>query len=63
MGQVYPFWDLTAKRYIYNLMTKERFCDNPDPSTIFKTLEAMKIHESMSDVTTFAIPKHCFGLD
>ena len=24
MGQVYPFWDSTGKRYIYNLVTKER---------------------------------------
>ena len=24
MGQVYPFWDPTGKRYIYNLVTKER---------------------------------------
>ena len=27
MGQVYPFWDSIGKRYIYNLVTKERFCD------------------------------------
>ena len=24
-GQVYPFWDLTEKRYLYNLVTKELF--------------------------------------
>ena len=27
MGQVYPFWDSTGKRYVYNLVTKERFCE------------------------------------
>ena len=28
MGQVFPFWDSTSRRYIYNLVTKERFLTN-----------------------------------
>ena len=56
MGQVYPFWDSTGKRYIYNLVTKERFCDEPNLSTLSKTLEAMKIHASMNGISTIAIP-------
>ena len=63
MGQVYPFWDSTGKRYIYNLVTKERFCDKPNLSTPSKTLEAMKIHASMNGVSTIAIPKLGCGLD
>ena len=63
MGQVYPFWDSTGKRYIYNLVTKERFCDKPNLSTLSKTLEAMKIHASMNGVSTIAIPKLGGGLD
>ena len=63
MGQVYPFWDSTGKRYIYNLVTKERFCDKPDLSTLSKTLEAMKIHASTNGVSTIAIPKLGCGLD
>ena len=55
MGQVYPFWDATGKRYIYNLVTKERFCDKPNLSTLSKTIEAMKIHASMNGIT-IAIP-------
>ena len=54
LGQVYPFWDATGKRYIYNLVTKERFS---------KTLEAMKIHASTNGVPTIAIPKPGCGLD
>ena len=42
MGQVYPFWDSTRKRYIYKLVNKERFCDKPNLSTLSETLEAMK---------------------
>ena len=63
MGQVYPFWDSTGKRYIYNLVTKERFCDMPNLSTLSKTLEATKIHASTNGVSTIAIPKLGCGLD
>ena len=63
MGQVYTFWDSTGKRYIYNLVTKERFCDKPNLSTLSKTLEAMKIHAGRNGVSTIAIPKLGSGLD
>ena len=63
MGQVFPFCDSTGKRYIYNLVTKERFCDKPNLPTLSKTLEAMKIHASMNGVSTIAIPKLGCGLD
>ena len=63
MGQVYPFWDSTEKRYIYNLVTKERFYEKPNPSTLPKTLETMKIHASMNGVSTIAIPKLGCALD
>ena len=63
MGQVFPFWDSTGRRYIYNLVTKERFCDKPNLSTLCKTLKAMKSHESMNGVSTIAIPKLGCGLD
>ena len=63
MGQIFPFWDSRGKRYIYNLATKERFYDKPNPSTLSKTLEAMKIHASMNGVSTIAIPKLGCGLD
>ena len=58
MGQVYPFWDSTGKRYMYNLVTKERFCDKAN-----LTLEAMKFHASMNGISTIAIPKLGCGLD
>ena len=63
MGQVFPFWDSTGKRYIYNLVTKERFCDNSDLSTVSKTFEAMKNHASTNGVSTIAIPQLGCGLD
>ena len=62
MGQVYPFWDLTGKRYIDNLVTEKWFCDKPDLWTLSETLEAMKIHASTNGVSTVAIPKLRCGL-
>ena len=63
MGQVFPFWDSTGQRYIYNLVTKERFCDKPNLSTLSKTLEANKIHAGTNSISTIAIPKLGCGLD
>ena len=63
VGKVFPFWDTTGKRYIYKLVTKERFNDQPNLSTLSKTLEAMKIHASTKGVSTIAIPKLGCGLD
>ena len=63
MGQVFPFWDSTGQRYIYNLVTKERYCDKPNLSILSKTLEAMKIHAGTNGVSTIAIPKLGCGLD
>ena len=63
MGQIFPLWDSTGKRYIYNLVTKERCYDKPNLSTLSKTLEAMKVHASMNGVSTIAIPKLGCGLD
>ena len=62
-GQVFPFCDSTGKRYIYNLVTKERYCDKPNLSTPSKRLESMKTHASMNCVSTIAIPKLGCGLD
>ena len=63
MGLVHPFWDSTGKCYIYNLVTKERFCDEPNLFTLSKTLEAMKIHSSMNGISTIAISKLGCGPD
>ena len=63
MGQVFPFWDSTGRRYIYNLVTKERFFDKPDLPTLLTTLEGMNSHAAMYGVSTIAIPKIGCGLD
>ena len=57
MIQVYPFCDSTGKRYIYNLVTTERFCDKSNLWILSKTLETIKAQASMNGVSTNAIPK------
>ena len=44
--QVFPFWNSSNRRYIYNLVTKNKFSDKLDFSTLLSTLEAMKSHAS-----------------
>ena len=63
VGQVYPLWDPTGKRFIYNLANKEKLCDKTNLSIPLKTLEAMKIHANTTGVSTIAIPKRGCGLD
>ena len=63
VGQIYPFWDPTGKRYIFHLVANEKFCNKPNLSTLSKTLEAMKIHASTHGVSTIAIPKLGCGVD
>ena len=46
-GQVFPFRDTLNRRYVYNLVTKDKFSDKPDLPTLLSTLEAMKSHASM----------------
>ena len=63
VGQVYPFWASTGKRYIYILVIEKRFCDKSNLSTLSKTLEAMKIHACRNGVAFIAIPQLGCGLD
>ena len=63
MVQAFPFWDSTGRRYVYNLVTKQRFLDKSDLSTLLTTLETMKSHAAIHRVSTIAIPKIGCGLD
>ena len=63
MGHVLLFWDSTGRRYIYNLVTKQRFFDKPDFSTLLITFETMKSHAAIHGVSAIAIPKIGCGLD
>ena len=61
--QVFPFWDSSSRRYIYNLETKEKYSDKSDLQTLATTLESIQSHDTMHGVSTIAIPKIGYGLD
>ena len=54
--QVHLFWDSSRRRYFHNLVTKERFCDEPDLSTLSRALVAMKTHASTNGVLLLRYP-------
>ena len=60
--QVFPFWDSSSRRYIYNLVTKEKHSDKPDMQTLATTLQNMQAHATMHGVS-IAIPRVGCGLD
>ena len=61
--QVFPFWDSSSGRYIYNLVTEDKYSDKPDLQTLATTLQNMQAHATMHGVLTIAIPKLGFGPD
>ena len=61
--QVFPFWDSSSRRYIYNLVTKEKYSDKPDLQTLATTLQNMQAHATMDGISTITITKIGCGLD
>ena len=60
--QVFSFWDPSSRRYIYNLVTKEKYSDKPDLQTL-ATFQNTQAHATMHGISTIAIPKNGCGLD
>ena len=60
--QVFPFWDASSRRYIYNFVTKEKYSDKPDLQTLAITLQNMQAHATMHGVVSIAVPKIGCGL-
>ena len=61
--QLFPYWDSSWIRYIYNLVTKEKYSDKPELPNLATTLQKMQAHATMHGVSTIAIPKIGWGLD
>ena len=45
--QVFFFWDSSSRRYIYNLVTKEKYLDKPDLQTLATTIQNLQAHATM----------------
>ena len=61
--QTFPSWDRAGNLYIYNLVTKTKFSEKPNLTTLSLTLEEMKSHARLYGISTIAIPKIGCGLD
>ena len=61
--KVSRFWDSSSRRYIYNLVTKEKYLDKRDLQTLATTLQSMQSHATMHGVSAIAMPKIGCGLD
>ena len=61
--QVFPFWDSSSRRYMYNLVTKGKCSEKLDLKTLDTTLQGIQSHAAMHGVSTIAIPKIGCGLD
>ena len=61
--QVFPFWDSSSRRYIYHLVTKEKYSDEPELQTLATTLQNMQAHATVHGVSTITVAKIGCGLD
>ena len=59
--QGFPFWDSSSRRYIYNLVTQEKYSDKPDLQNLATTLQSIRSHATMHGVSTIAILKIGYG--
>lgn len=50
-------------RFIYNLITKEKYFNKPTYQTMHSSLEAMRVHMEKNSVQKLAIPRIGCGLD
>ena len=51
--QVFSFWDSSSRRFIYNLVTKEKHSDKPDLQTLATTLQNMQAHATLYFARSF----------
>ena len=63
VGSVIPFWDDESNRFIYNLVTKNKFYEKPTLKNLGTTLENMKGFALLNNLDTITMPKIGSGLD
>ena len=63
VGSVIPFWDNDANRFIYNLVTKNKFFEKPTLENLRISLENMRGHALLNNVQIITKPKIGCGLD
>ena len=57
VGRMLVYWDSEQSRYIYLLMTKEKYTDVAKYDDLKSCLKEMSAHAALKGVTCFAMPK------
>ena len=63
VGSALPYWDPESNNFIYNLVTKSKFFENTTLDNIRNSLENMRGHALLNNVTKISMPKIGCGLD
>ena len=62
-GTIFAYWHEESQRFIYNLVTKVRCSDKPNPLVVADAIEAMREHALSNNVKVIAMPQLASGLD
>ena len=63
VGSIILYWDPESNNFIYNLVTKSKFYEKPTLDNLRISLENMRGHALLNNITTISIPKIGCGLD
>ena len=63
VGSIIPYWDPEINNFIYNLVTKSKFFEKPTLDNLRTSLENMRGHALLNNVTKTSLPKIGCGLD
>ena len=62
-GTIFAYWHDESQRFIYNLKTKVKCSDEPNPPDVANAIEAMREHALTNNVKVIAMPRLARGLD
>ena len=63
VGSIIPYWDPESNNFIYNLVTKPKFFEKPTLDNLRISLENMRGHALLKNITKISMPKIGCGLD
>ena len=63
IGSTLPYWDPKSSNFIYNLVTKSKFSEKPTLDNLRISLEKMRRHALLNNLTKISLSKIGWGLD
>ena len=62
-GTIFVYWHKESQCFIYDLVTKVKCSDKPNPPDVANAIEAMREHALSNNVKVIAMPRLASGLD